>query len=81
MRGRIAYGCAMTRADDFFVVGQKTRQTGTEAVLEHVTDDIDGRDVTLNAPLHGRRAYAGCVDGFCAAVTQPRWTPREPVIT
>jgi hypothetical protein len=37
-------------ADDFFVTWQAAWATSTEAVLEHVTDDIEYWDVTLAQP-------------------------------
>jgi steroid delta-isomerase-like uncharacterized protein len=67
-------------ADDFFVTWQAAWATGTEAVLEHVTDDVEYWDVTLAAPLHGRDAYARYVDGFFTAFSEIRWSLREPVI-
>jgi steroid delta-isomerase-like uncharacterized protein len=70
----------MTWADDFFVTWQRAWATSTEAVLEHVTDDIEYWDVTLDAPLHGRAAYARYVDGFFAAFSDIEWSLREPVI-
>jgi len=68
-------------ADDFFATWQRAWTTGTEAVLEHVTDDIEYWDVILTEPLRGRDAYARYVDGFFAAFTEIRWSLREPVIT
>jgi steroid delta-isomerase-like uncharacterized protein len=67
-------------ADGFFATWQRAWETGTEAVLEHVCDDIEYWDVTLDAPLRGRDAYARYVDGFFAAFTEITWTLREPVI-
>jgi len=68
-------------ANDFFATWQRAWTTGTEAVLEHVTDDIEYWDVTLTEPLRGRDAYARYVDGFFAAFTEITWSLREPVIT
>jgi steroid delta-isomerase-like uncharacterized protein len=79
-RPTIAYGCAMTWADDFFAVWQRAWETDTAAVLEHVTDDIEYWDVTLTETLRGRAAYASYVDGFFAAFTAITWSLREPVI-
>jgi len=70
----------MAWADDFFATWQRAWETGTEAVLEHVTDDIEYWDVTLGEPLRGRDAYARYVDGFFTAFTDITWSLREPVI-
>ena len=67
-------------ADSFFRDWQAAWNTGTEAVLEYVTDDIEYWDVTLAEPIHGRDAYAEYCDGFFAAFTECNWTMREPVI-
>jgi len=67
-------------ADEFFRDWQKAWNTGTEAVLEYVTDDIEYWDVTLEQPIRGRDAYATYCDGFFAAFTELDWTMREPVI-
>ena len=60
-------------ADDFFRVWQKAWNTGTEAVLEHVTDDIEYWDVTLSEPIRGRDAYARYCDGFFTAFLAGRY--------
>ena len=65
-------------ADEFFVKWQKAWGTGTEAVLEYVTDDIEYWDVTLPEPIHGRDAYAQHCDNFFTAFTECVWTMREP---
>jgi steroid delta-isomerase-like uncharacterized protein len=67
-------------AEEFFEVWQQTWGTGTEAVLEHVTDDIEYWDVTLPEPIHGRDAYARHCDSFFTAFTECEWSMREPVI-
>ena len=67
-------------ADEFFAVWQRAWATGTEAVLEHVTDDIEYWDVTLAEPLRGRDAFSTYVDGFFRAFSEIEWTMREPVI-
>ena len=67
-------------ADDFFVEWQRAWGTGTEAVLEFVTDDIEYWDVTLPEPIRGREAYAGHCDNFFTAFTECEWSLREPVI-
>jgi len=67
-------------ADDFFVDWQKAWNTGTEAVLEYVTDDIEYWDVTLDEPLRGIQEYAQHCDRFFTAFTECDWTMREPVI-
>jgi steroid delta-isomerase-like uncharacterized protein len=67
-------------ADEFFRDWQKAWNTGTEAVLEYVTDDIEYWDVTLEQPIRGRDAYRTYCDGFFAAFTELDWTMREPVI-
>ena len=67
-------------ADDFFVEWQRAWGTGTEAVLEFVTDDIEYWDVTLPEPIRGREAYAGHCDSFFTAFTECEWSLREPVI-
>ena len=67
-------------ADGFFRDWQKAWNTGTEAVLEYVTDDIEYWDVTLDEPLRGRADYAEYCDKFFLAFTECNWTMREPVI-
>lgn len=67
-------------AEGFFVDWQKAWNTGTEAVLEYVTRDIEYWDVTLAEPIHGIEAYAEYCDGFFKAFPEPHWTMREPVI-
>ena len=67
-------------ADDFFVTWQKAWNTGTQAVLPFVTDDIEYWDVTLAEPIQGIDAYEEYCDGFFAAFTDCSWTMREPVI-
>jgi len=67
-------------ADEFFRDWQKAWNTGTEAVLEYVTDDIEYWDVTLEQPIRGRDSYSTYCDGFFAAFTELEWTMREPVI-
>ena len=67
-------------ADEFFVDWQRAWGTGTEAVLEYVTDDIEYWDVTLPEPIHGRDAYAKHCDNFFTAFTECEWSMREPVI-
>ena len=69
-----------TWADDFFAEWQRAWSTGTDAVLEHVTDDIEYWDVTLTEPLRGRDEYRRYVDGFFSAFTEIEWSLREPVI-
>ncbi|MDQ5894800.1 MAG: hypothetical protein QG596_1061 [Actinomycetota bacterium] len=69
-----------TWADDFFVDWQRAWGTGTEAVLEYVSDDIEYWDVTLPEPIHGRDAYAKHCDNFFSAFTECEWSMREPVI-
>jgi steroid delta-isomerase-like uncharacterized protein len=68
------------RADDFFATWQRAWETGTDAVLEHVTEDVEYWDVTLAEPLRGIDAYRSYVDGFFAAFSDIRWSLREPVI-
>jgi steroid delta-isomerase-like uncharacterized protein len=68
-------------ADDFFETWQRAWETGTEAVMEHVADDIEYWDVTLAEPLRGAEAYREYVDGFFAAFSDVEWSLREPVIT
>ncbi len=67
-------------ADEFFRVWQQAWTTGTEAVLEHVTDDIEFWDVTLSEPLRGIQAYAEHCDNFFAAFSEIIWWEREPVL-
>ena len=67
-------------ADEFFREWQIAWTTGTDAVLEYVTDDIEYWDVTLAEPLQGIQAYAGHCDGFFAAFSEIEWTEREPVL-
>jgi steroid delta-isomerase-like uncharacterized protein len=67
-------------ADGFFREWQRAWNTGTEAVLEYVTDDIEYWDVTLAEPIHGREAYAEHCDRFFTAFSECDWTMREPVI-
>lgn len=67
-------------ADEFFAEWQRAWSTGTEAVLEHVTDDIEYWDVTLAEPLRGREEFARHCDGFFAAFSELEWWMREPVI-
>ena len=67
-------------ADRFFVQWQAAWGTGTEAVLEYVTDDIEYWDPTLPEPIHGRDAYAAHCDNFFTAFTECEWSMREPVI-
>ena len=67
-------------ADGFFRDWQAAWNTGTDAVLEYVTDDIEYWDVTLAEPIQGREAYAGHCDGFFAAFSELDWSMREPVI-
>ena len=68
------------KADEFFQRWQRAWETGTGAVLEHVTDDIEYWDVTLPEPIHGRADYADYVDGFFRAFTEIEWSLREPVV-
>ena len=67
-------------SDEFFRVWQKAWNTGTDAVLEHVTDDIEYWDVTLAEPIRGKARYADYCDGFFAAFSELNFTMREPVI-
>ena len=67
-------------ADEFFREWQLAWGTGTEAVLEMVTDDIEYWDVTLGEPLHGIQAYAQHCDRFFTAFSDITWSMREPVI-
>ncbi len=67
-------------ADSFFTTWQRAWSTSTEAVLEHVTDDVEYWDPTLTEPLRGRDAYARHVDGFFTAFTEIAWSLREPVV-
>ena len=67
-------------ADRFFVQWQAAWGTGTEAVLEYVTDDIEYWDPTLPEPIHGRDAYAAHCDNLFTAFTECEWSMREPVI-
>ncbi|MGA7396551.1 MAG: ester cyclase [Solirubrobacterales bacterium] len=67
-------------ADGFFKEWQEAWNTGTEAVLELVTDDIEYWDVTLDQPLRGIQEYAGHCDNFFAAFSECQWSMREPVI-
>lgn len=71
----------MSWADEFFGIWQRAWETGTEEVMQHVSDDIEYWDVTLEQPLRGREAYREHVDGFFAAFTEIEWSLREPVIT
>jgi len=41
-------------ADGFFGEWQQAWSTSTEAVMAHVTDDIEYWDVTLAEPIRGR---------------------------
>lgn len=70
----------MSWADDFFTTWQRAWSTGTAAVLEHVTDDVEYWDVTLTEPLRGRDAYAEYVEGFFTAFSEIEWSMREPVL-
>ncbi len=67
-------------ADEFFRNWQIAWNTGSAAVLEYVTDDIEYWDVTLEQPIRGRDAYAKHCDGFFAAFTELDWSMREPVV-
>jgi steroid delta-isomerase-like uncharacterized protein len=67
-------------ADEFFRKWQEAWGTGTEAVLEYVTDDIEYWDVTLPEPIHGIDAYAAHCDNFFTAFPNGTWSMREPVI-
>lgn len=67
-------------ADGFFRDWQAAWNTGTDAVLEYVTDDIEYWDVTLAEPIQGVEAYASHCNGFFTAFTELDWTMREPVI-
>ena len=67
-------------ADDFFAEWQRAWSTSTDAVMEHVTEDIEYWDVTLAEPLRGTAAYRTYVDGFFTAFTDIEWSLREPVI-
>ena len=67
-------------SDEFFRVWQKAWNTGTDAVLEYVTDDIEYWDVTLAEPIRGKARYADYCDGFFAAFSELNFTMREPVI-
>ncbi|MGA1212827.1 MAG: nuclear transport factor 2 family protein, partial [Solirubrobacterales bacterium] len=67
-------------SDDFFCTWQKAWNTGTDAVLEYVTDDIEYWDVTLAEPIRGKARYADYCDGFFAAFSELNFTMREPVI-
>lgn len=67
-------------ADEFFVEWQRAWTTSTDAVLEHVTDDVEYWDVTLAEPLRGRAEFSRYVDGFFRAFTEIEWSLREPVI-
>ena len=66
--------------DGFFEEWQRAWGSGTDAVLEHVTDDIEYWDVTLLEPIHGREAYAQHCDNFFTAFTECSWSLREPVL-
>ena len=67
-------------ATGFFGEWQTAWSEGTDAVMTHVTDDIEYWDATLNEPIRGRGDYAAYVDGFFAAFTEIEWSLREPVI-
>lgn len=67
-------------ADDFFVRWQRAWADGADAVMDHVTDDVEYWDVTLPEPLHGRDQYRTYVDGFFTAFSEIQWSLREPVI-
>ncbi len=67
-------------ADSFFETWQRAWETGPEAVLAHVTDDVEYWDPTLTEPLRGRDAYARHVEGFFTAFTEITWSLREPVL-
>lgn len=69
-----------TEADAFFDRWQQAWGEGTDAVMEHVTDDVEYWDVTLTEPLRGKEQYRGYVDGFFAAFSEIQWSLREPVI-
>jgi steroid delta-isomerase-like uncharacterized protein len=67
-------------ADEFFAEWQRAWSTGTDAVMEHVTDDVEYWDVTLSDPIRGREDFCRFVDGFFAAFTEIEWSLREPVV-
>ena len=70
-----------TWADEFFAVWQRAWESGDpDAVLAHVTDDVEYWDATLAEPLRGRDAYRGHVAAFFAAFTEIEWSLREPVL-
>jgi len=67
-------------ADRFFEDWQQAWSTDTDAVMEHVTEDIEYWDATLPEPIHGAEGYREYVDGFFRAFSEIEWSLREPLI-
>ena len=68
------------RADAFFRDWQAAWSTDTDAVMAHVSEDIEYWDATLAGPIRGHSAYAEYVQGFFTAFSEIEWSLREPVI-